>query len=557
MTVLKTRSGLPSSPFSVQLPVLGELERNDLGQGAVGDHDRGRVDRVVADDVLEALGDVDDLLCLRVGLVGLAQLGPGGEAVREARAAPHDRLGDELREAVAGRIVEAEHPGGVARRGARLHLAEGDDLRDRVRAVLLLHVADHALAAPDREVDVDVRHRLALGVQEALEHQVRGDRVDVGDPQRVAHDRSRRGAAARPDRDAVRVGELHEVPDDQEVGLETHLLDHLQLPLEALDGLGGRRVAVASLQPLLGEPAEVRVRLAVVGGRVARQQHLAERHLDLAALGDLERGRNGLGPGAEGLRQLVGGLQVELVRVEAQLRLSEGRLRLHAQERGVARVVLAAQVVDVGGADDRPPDLARDPRDPLVRAVLLGNLVVLELEVDVVGTERPHQVFDVGARVRRALLHEPLAEPRLQAAGERDQALGVRVDQLHVDVRLSAPEALQVAGRRELDQIAQPRLVASQQRQVIALVLDLLTLAPVVDQVGLEPDDRLHGVLAAGLVELDRAVQDAVVGEPERRHPELGCPRRERLDLAGAVEQRILGMDVEVNGLGRTHGEPV
>ena len=92
---------------------------------------------------------------------------------------------------------------------------------------------------------------------------------------------------------------------------------------------------------------------------------------------------------------------------------------------------------------------------------------------------------------------------------------------------------------------------------MVALVLDLVALEAVVDEVGLEAEDRLDAVLPAGLVELDRAVQDAVVGEPERRHPELGRARRERLDLAGAVEQRVLGVDVEMDGLGRAHGEPV
>ena len=116
-----------------------------------------------------------------LGVVGLAQVLAVLEALVEARAAAHDRLRDQLGDAVAGAVVEAEHAGGVAGRGARRHLAEGDDLRDRLAAVLLGDVADHALAAADREVDVDVRHRLAGRVEEALEEQVVGERVEVGD----------------------------------------------------------------------------------------------------------------------------------------------------------------------------------------------------------------------------------------------------------------------------------------------------------------------------------------------------------------------------------------
>ena len=68
----------------------------------------------------------------------------------------------------------------------------------------------------------------------------------------------------------------------------------------------------------------------------------------------------------------------------------------------------------------------------------------------------------------------------------------------------------------------------------------------VVDEVDLAADDRLDAVLPGGLVELDGAVHDAVIGEPERGLAE-GCGARgEIVDLACAVQQRVLGVDVEV-----------
>ena len=102
-----------------------------------------------------------------------------------------------------------------------------------------------------------------------------------------------------------------------------------------------------------------------------------------------------------------------------------------------------------------------------------------------------------------------------------------RVEQLHVDVRLAAREALEEAGRGELDEVAEAGVVGGEQGQVVALAPGSSARA-VVDQVGLEPEDRLDPVLLAGLVELDRAVHDPVVGEPERRHPELGGARGHR-----------------------------
>ena len=75
------------------------------------------------------------------------------------------------------------------------------------------------------EVDVEVGHRHALGIEEALEQQVERDRVEVGDGQRPGDDRARARAAARPDRNVVGLGPFDEVGDDQEVAGEPHAGD--------------------------------------------------------------------------------------------------------------------------------------------------------------------------------------------------------------------------------------------------------------------------------------------------------------------------------------------
>ena len=228
--------------------------------------------------------------------------------------------------------------------------------------------------------------------------------------------------------------------------------------------------------------------------------------------------------------------------------------------------VVAAEVVDVAGRDQRPPDLARDPDDALVGLVLLGHAVLLDLEVDVLGAEHLQQLVGVAARLGRGVVDEPPAEARLEAAGERDDAVGVALEQRQVDVGLAAPVALEVAGRAELDEVAEALVAGGQQREVVALVADLLGLA-VVDEVGLEPDDRLDPVALAGLVVLDRAVHHAVVGEPERGLAEGRGALGQSVDPAGPVEDGVLGMDVEMgerrvrhraadytSGLGQTGG---
>ena len=68
----------------------------------------------------------------------------------------------------------------------------------------------------------------------------------------------------------------------------------------------------------------------------------------------------------------------------------------------------------------------------------------------------------------------------------------------------------------------------------------------VVDEVDLAADDRLDAVLRARLVQLDGAVHHAVVGQRQGRLVERRGALRERVDLARAVEQRVLGVNVQM-----------
>ena len=222
---------------------------------------------------------------------------------------------DQLRDLVDDAVGDLEHAAGVADGGAGGHRPEGDDLGDAIAAVLLGDVVDHPLAALDREVDVHVGHVLAGRVEEALEEEPVAHRVDVGDLEAVGGERAGGGAAARPDADPVRLREVDEVPDDQEVVRKAHLADRLQLELEPLAELGGDLV-VAPLEPLLAELDEIAEGVAAVRDGVVRQVDLAELDLDVAALGDLERPPHRVLVAGEVERHLLRALEIELVRVE-------------------------------------------------------------------------------------------------------------------------------------------------------------------------------------------------------------------------------------------------
>ena len=151
-----------------------------------------------------------------------------------------------------------------------------------------------------------------------------------------------------------------------------------------------------------------------------------------------------------------------------------------------------------------------------------------------------------------AALGERARDAAGEAAREGDHPRRVALEELPVDARLVVV-ALEVAERAELDQVRVARVVGGEERQVRVALGQRLA---VVDDVHLAAEDRLDALLGGGLVEVDRARHRAVVGERDGGHLELGRLPRERRDPARPVEDRVLGVDVQVDER-RGHGKAI
>ena len=101
--------------------------------------------------------------------------------------------------------------------GARGERTEGDDLCDVLGMIALPHIGDGLLAAGGAEVDVEVGHGDAVGVQKALEEKVVAQRVDVGDADGIGDDAADARAAPGADGDIVQARPVDIVPHDEEV----------------------------------------------------------------------------------------------------------------------------------------------------------------------------------------------------------------------------------------------------------------------------------------------------------------------------------------------------
>ena len=175
--------------------LLAAVERHELGERPRRDHDAGGVHRGVTRHALEAPRDVAAAPA-RAGRPSRGRRA-AGLSLSALSSVMSSVVRDQLGDPVDFGDRHLHDAADVADHGRRLHGAERDDLRDVLAAVFLGDVRDDLPAAPLAEVDVDIRQRHALGVEEALEVQVEVQRIDVGDPQAVGDQAAGRRPAAR------------------------------------------------------------------------------------------------------------------------------------------------------------------------------------------------------------------------------------------------------------------------------------------------------------------------------------------------------------------------
>ena len=499
--------------------------------------------RGVAGDALELAGEVDDPLDARIRLVHLAQwLRDFQRLVELDPELVRHGLGDPVDLAVA----VAQDPAHVADGGPGQHRAEGDDLGDVVVAVLAGDVGDDLVPPAVLEVDVDVRHRHPVRVEEPLERQLVEDRVDRGDAQRVGHDRARRAAPARR-LDPLLAGEADEVGDDQEVAGVAHGGDDAQLVLQACPQQR-RHLPVASLQASLALLAQPALRGLTVGHREVRDAQVAQRHRDVALLGNPARVADRLRLVREEGRHLGRRLEPEVVGFELQ---PAGRVEVvagpHAQQDVVGLGLVLVDVVQVVGDDQRQANLRGQAEELLVEPSLLGQAVILELEEEAVLAEDLAVFAGQAPRALPVVDLEGARDFAVQAGGKPDQALAVPGQVLAVDAGLVVV-AVDMGVGHEPAQVAVAGPVLGQQDEVEGLGVGLALLVghrPPGD-VGLDADDRLDALGRRRLVERDGAIERAVVGQGQRVEALL-CGRIDEVgDAAQPVEEAELRVHMEM-----------
>ena len=438
-----------------------------------------------------------------------------------------------------------------------------------IAAVFLLDVADDLVPALLAEVDVEVRHGHALGVEEALEQQAPAQGIETGDGERPGHHRARARAASGTDRNALALGPLDEIGDDQEITRVAHLLDDRELVFHALPVAARRRLArrlvhggredlflQAPFQTGLAPRAQL-LGLAAAGlGREGRQDRVDGLGHVSAAARDGQGVGDGLGQVGEELGHLGGRLEAVLGRQAPALGLADVGPFGDAQERVVRLVHLRLGEEDLVGRDQRQVERVGQIHQPVLDARLLGQAVAHNLDVEPPGEDprEPAQgrLGGLVLAVQQAPAHGP---GRSAAERDKPRAEGLQVGER--DLGRLAGRGFQERPGDQLHQVAVTGLVLDQERDPVrrragGRAAEGLVVLP--GEADPAADDRLHPRLDGRERELERAEQVAAVGDRHRRHGVALAQRDQIGNLDRALEQRIGGMDAQVNESGVRHG---
>ncbi len=449
------------------------------------------------------------------------------------------REGNQLGNLVGKAVGLALHTGHVTHHGLGRHGAEGDDLRHRLAAIVVGHIINHAIAAVHAEVDIEVGHGHTFGIEEALEQQVVGQGVEIGDLECIGHQRAGAGATSRPDRHAVLLGPADKVHDDEEVTREAHLVDDAELEIQAVGihlaplGVVGCCRVQDFRQALLKALARMLDEILVDGHpgrhRIVGQEVLAQRQVQRAAAGNLDRVGQGFGNVGKQLGHLRRRFQVLLLRVVARTLGISQHIALRDTHAHLMRLeILRREKAHVVGRHHRTLQRIRQRYRGMKMTLVTVAAGTGDFQI---GTLR--KMLQPAREARHGLLgvgteqgHADIAAP----AEQHDEPLAALLQPAPLHLRLTQFLALDIGTRNDPDEVAVAGLVHHQHGHFTELV------AFADHEVGTEY--RLDALALCALVELHQRIQVHAVTDGHGRHAGRQAGLHQRINADNAVFQR-------------------
>ena len=384
----------------------------------------------VAGHPLDVPGRVDQALDLWILLVHLPQLWVllQGGIQRDMQL-----VWDGLCHHIGLGIAHIQRPGHIPDRTASRHGAEGNNLGNPVLAVLPRHIVDDLPPALLTEIRIKVRHGYPLRIQKTLKNQGILHRVNLCDVHTVGGNGACAGASAGSHGDALILGPADEVRHNQEVLHIAHLFNHADLIVQTLPIFGGR-VRIALGKALLAELMKVAQAVRTVRRFKGGQMVVPEFKLHIAALGNAEGIFKGIVELGKQLPQLVLGFDVKFIAFKAHpVGVVHSLAHLNAHQHVLGGGILPAQIMGVVRHHQGQLQLPGQPHQQRVYLGLLGNSVVLKLQIEMLQSENPAVLQGNFLRALIVVDFQPSGNGPGQTGGQGNQPLGMLPQQLQVD----------------------------------------------------------------------------------------------------------------------------
>ena len=194
--------------------------------------------------------------------------------------------------------------------------------------------------------------------------------------------------------------------------------------------------------------------------------------------------------------------------------------------------VFFVRVVGVICSNDWNVELAVQLHQALIYLRQVGDVAVAH-QFEKVATVQQFLVPRGGvARSVHLALHNRLRHLAAWTARQHNQAFAMLLENLAVDARLVV-EAFEVCLRDELDKVVIATLVVGEHSHVEGrLIVGAAFVTAVRGDVHLAADDGLDSMLVGNLIEVDRSVHAAVVGDCEAVHAEFFGAENEVFETA-------------------------
>ena len=416
-----------------------------------------------------------------------------------------------------------------------------------VVAIPTLHIINDLFAADITEIHVNIRHRHALGIQKPLKKQRVFQRVNIRDAEDIRYNAPRCRAPARSYGNAMFPRIIDEIPNDQEIAVEPHLMDNAQLIFHAFPNFR-RNGLIPSVNFLFAKLAKIRFVRQPFRQRESRQDMPAEGKFHITPLGNLCRVFHRIRIFGKKLRHLLRRLHIEFVVLEAHTPGIFQRLsRLNAEQYVVKIRILFMGIMRVVRHDKSDAVFPREANESLRRLLLFWYAVLLQLDEEVVLSENIDIFGNQLVRPVRLILNQSARYLARDAGGQADNALMVEAQKLLIHARLIV-SSLNIRKGNELHEIPIPRIVLCQQNQMI--ITDAADLEHILarrrSKIYFAADDRLDARLFRRLVKLHDAVHLPVVSDGDSVHAEFFHFVDQFADAACTIQQTILRMHMQV-----------